>query len=379
MKKKKIAAAAVSAVLFGVLAAAMSSVPKSLEDQNMAERWKSGETEYAQISVFFPQGRSSFKEQETEKLRSTIETKLKEASFRPENEGAEIWIDARSSVTTVSQASVYDEQTGSLQTAGSDYSVTGVGGNFFDFHPMRLISGNYIYEGELDDDRAVLDRQAAWDIFSSFDITGMKFVINGTEFEVAGVVDPGENRDVKTAYPASPMIYVHYSALEKAELDTTLQCYEAVIPDPVTNFARNIILENYGINTMSEEEDSEDPEKKLAAVIVQNTGRYSPLKLWKGLREFRNTAIQDRSIAYPYWENAARMTSVKMEILFAFSLLAAAVFLVTVISEICLLYAHRKWHLKDFLEDMMYKYTYKKRVSDYISTPSENGEGKYDQ
>jgi hypothetical protein len=130
---------------------------------------------------------------------------------------------------------------------------------------------------------------------------------------------------------------------------------------------------------MSEEEDSEDPEKKLAAVIVQNTGRYSPLKLWKGLREFRNTAIQDRSIAYPYWENAARMTSVKMEILFAFSLLAAAVFLVTVISEICLLYAHRKWHLKDFLEDMMYKYTYKKRVSDYISTPSENGEGKYDQ
>ena len=52
MKKKKIAAAAVSAVLLAAVSLAMSSVSRSLDDQNMAERWKGGEHDYAQVTVF---------------------------------------------------------------------------------------------------------------------------------------------------------------------------------------------------------------------------------------------------------------------------------------------------------------------------------------
>ena len=168
------------------------------------------------------------------------------------------------------------------------------------------------------------------------------------------------------------MIYIHYNALEEAGLDTSLLSYEAVIPDPVTNYARNIVLENFGINTMTENETDEDPEKKLDVVIVQNTDRYSVSKLWKGLREFSSIAVSDRSIAYPYWENAARMTSVTMEILFLSALAAALLLFVLCVSEIC--------RLKDFLEDMMYKYTYKKRTSDYITSPADTGEkSRYDQ
>ena len=380
MKKKKIAAAAVSAVLLAAVSLAMSSVSRSLDDQNMAERWKGGELDYAQVSVFYPQRVHPYTERDTESLRNTIKEKIKEGAFRPENEGAEIWIDAWCSAVSVSGVSRYNEDNGKTETVGSDYSVTGVGGRFFEFHPMKLINGNYIYESELDNHRAVLDKQAAWDMFSSFDITGMNFILNGVKFEVAGVVDPGDNRNIKKAYPAAPMIYIHYSALEETMLDDSLLCYEAVIPDPVTNYARNIILENFGVNTMTETENDEDPEKKLDVVIVQNTDRYSVSKLWKGLREFSSIAVSDRSIAYPYWENAARMTSVTMEILFLLALVSALLLFVICVSEICRLYANRKWHLKDFLEDMMYKYTYKKRTSDYITSSADTGEkSRYDQ
>ena len=59
MKKRKIAAAVTSAVLLAVLSSVMSSVSRSLDDQNMAERWKGGELDYAQVSVFYPQSKST--------------------------------------------------------------------------------------------------------------------------------------------------------------------------------------------------------------------------------------------------------------------------------------------------------------------------------
>ncbi len=69
-----------------------------------------------------------------------------------------------------------------------------------------------------------------------------------------------------------------------------------------------------------------------------------------------------------------------MEILFLSALAAALLLFVLCVSEICRLYLNRKWHLKDFLEDMMYKYTYKKRTSDYITSSADTGEkSRYDQ
>ena len=124
----------------------------------------------------------------------------------------------------------------------------------------------------------------------------------------------------------------------------------------------------------------EEKEKKLDVLIVQNTDRFSFSKLWTGLRNFGMISVHDRTIAYPYWENAARYTGVSMEIMFFFALLSAAVILLVIISSLWKMYTHRKWHLKDFLEDMMYKYTYKKRTSDYITSPADTGEqSRYDQ
>ena len=195
----------------------------------------------------------------------------------------------------------------------------------------------------------------------------MKFIINEYEFEVAGVVKSEENKAVEKAYPEEPVIYVHYDVLEEAGMDNSLLCYESVIPNPVTNFAPNIIKEYFGISTMTEPEDGKDPVKSLPVVITENSSRYSLFSLFKGLKNFDSQFISDRSIAYPYWENAARITGVQMEILFFIFLILAAYILIMLIIMVSGLYLNRKWHLKDHIENLMYKYTYKKKSSDYIS------------
>lgn len=380
-KKTKVITTAVSAVLLSLLAVYGSHTAGSLDSQNMAERWQADELKFSQISVFYPNGSGSYKEDETVNISSFISDKLKSESFSS-GEDTKIWTDAYSSAAAQSDVSVYDIETGRTQSS-SKVSVIGTGGSFFEFHQLQLISGNYIYDNELRTDRAVLDENAAWNIFSSTDVTGMKFMINNCEFEVAGVVRHEDNSAVDAVYPEDPLIYVHYAALKEAELDDSLLCYEAVIPNPVTNFARNTVLEFFGINTMTERTDDRDPEKSLPVVITENTGRYSLPKLLSGLKTFDRRFISDRSIAYPYWENAARVTDVRLSGVLFISLLLAAYIFITAVIFVCRLYLNRKWHLKDFIEDLMYKYTYKKRSSDYIIsdiTESEEGkESRFDQ
>jgi len=381
--KKKVITTAAAAVILAFSTLYSSSLSGSLDSQNMADRWQAGDLRYSQISVFYPAGKKSYGITETESMRAGIEAKIKEGSFKPENEDAEIWTDAFCSVPSLSEVSVYNESTGKTESSGGTFSVTCIGGDFFEFHPLELVSGNYIYDNELRNDRVVLDEQSAWDIFCSTDVTGMKLIINGTEFEVAGVVRPEQNSAVKKCYPENPVIYVHYDVPEEAGTDTALLCYEAVLPNPVTNYAKNIILEKFGISTMTEPEDGRDPERSLDVVVQENTGRYRTGKLWNGLRRFDESVISDRSIAYPYWENAARVNGVKMEILFFISLLMSAYIFIIAASAAAKLWLNRKWHLKDYLEDMMYRYTYKKRISDYITSgydeDNRDGETKYEQ
>lgn len=382
--KRKAITTAAAAVVLAFSSFSMSVLSGSLASQNMAKRWQSGDLKYSQISVFYPQGgKSAWSAGEAEMMRSSIEDQLKSGSFKADSSNADVWTDSFCSAMSPANVSVYNEDTARTDSISSEFGIIGTGGDFFAFHPLKLISGNYIYEGELRNNRAVLDEQAAWNIFRSVDVEGMKFSVNGMEFEVAGVVKPEENSAVEKTYPEKPLIYVHYDVLEDIGMDISLLCYESVIPNPVTNYARNIIRKKFGINTMELPEDGTDPEKSLDVVITENTGRYSLPKLWESLRKFDETAVSDRSIPYPYWENAARVTGVRMTILFFTELLALTYIILMIIVTAAKLYLNRKWHLGEFLEEMMYRYTYRKRTSDYISLDindtDEGKEKKYEQ
>lgn len=61
-----------------------------------------------------------------------------------------------------------------------------MGGNFFDFHPIRLLSGNYISPDDLMKDRVLLDEDTAWLLFGGTQLEGLSFKIDGVPFVVAG-------------------------------------------------------------------------------------------------------------------------------------------------------------------------------------------------
>lgn len=374
--KKKLLMFGIALAAFGVTLAASSSLKKSLMSQNMADRWSADGSEYSQVSVFFPEGSSASTGDTAESINSFIDSRLKEDSYQSSSEDVSVWTKASASVMTPVQVSVQDEYTGKTNYCQTQQNIMGVSDDFFEFHPLELISGNYIYPGELNRRRAVLDENAAWQIFSSSDVIGMEFQIYNTVFEVAGVVRAEDNKVVSDVYPAFPMIYVHYDILEEIGLDSFLMCYEAVVPDPVSNYAKNIILEFFGINTMAEAEDNSEQESTLSVIIVDNTNRYSVSQLWNNLRTFGMNQAVTKPVAYPYWENAARVTSAWLTLLFFINIMLAAYIVIVMIVFVSKCYLNRKWHLKDYIEKFTDKYTYKKKTSDYINVEKNNDSGK---
>ncbi|MBQ9982044.1 MAG: ABC transporter permease [Oscillospiraceae bacterium] len=374
MKNKK------KAIIFGafvasfcVLTAFSSSLKSSLDSQNMAKRWSADGSEFAQISVFYPDSATySYSEREAESLHDSIEQKMEEESYKSKNEESHIFNDAYSSV--ISNMNVNTKE--GVGHTSSEIGIVGIGGDFFEFHPLELLSGNYIYSEELANNRVVLDEDAAWKLFASTDIIGMKIYINDAELEVAGVVRHEKGKAVENSYPEKSLIYAHYSLLETAGCSTALSSYEAVLPNPVDNYAKNIFLNHYGVDTTTAVEGEDDPEKSLPFVIVDNTKRYSVSNLWKSLLSFGKGSAVTRPIAFPYWENAARIVNAWLTLLFLFTVLVVAYIIITVIVFVAKLYLNRKWHLKPFIEKLTDKYTYKKRTRDYINVDMNLIDGK---
>lgn len=75
-------------------------------------------------------------------VRSTLQSKLTDASITEEAVSGRLWIDA--------YAAMHDSSIGKLTDIGSasvdSVQIIGVGGDFFQFHPLNMISGNVFSE-----------------------------------------------------------------------------------------------------------------------------------------------------------------------------------------------------------------------------------------
>ena len=386
MKKKNIAAFAVVVGAFVFTACVISGQKKSLVSQTMADRWSADGSEFAQISVFFPHVQSAG-ESDADFIGEAIKKNINEGAFvSSDNDPDNIWTDAYSSEAVT--ASVFSSNDGNTvigenssgknaDQVSTELSIIGIGGQFFDFHPLELLNGNYIYTDEIREDRVVLDEEAAWNLFSSLDIVGMNLWVNGTQFEVAGVVKHESEKVVKASYPSRPIMYIHYSMLDAASIKSPLVCYEAVMPNPVDNYAKNAVLAAYGIDTMaSSQAELEKNIKALNVEVLDNTSRYSVSSLFTSLKKFGENTVVLKATGYPYWENAARILMSKLTIWFGAACLSGAAAIIMIIIFIAKLYLRRTWHLKDFIEKLTYKYTYKKKISDYINIDEKTSENK---
>jgi len=97
--------------------------------------------------------------------------------------------------------------------------------------------------------------------------------------------------DTSGSSTSTAMIYMSYSALN-AMAELPIDCYEIVLPDPVSGFAKKLMTEKFPIGS---------------GAIVQNTGRFSVSGLISVIGAFGKRSMTTNGVIYPYWENAARM------------------------------------------------------------------------
>lgn len=269
---------ALLSVIFFLLALRLSS---RLSSQQEAQRWQGeSELDFCQVSCFMPvDGKLNLSQ--IYKFREDVQSALHAASVDVDHHG-QLQIDAWSTTGTVSVSS--DLGKGEAQAIA-------VGGDFFQFHPIWLLSGNYIAESDFMKDRVLLDEDLAWMLFGGTQLSGMELKINGYPFVVAGVIKREQDMFSRLAYTDGMGLFMSYEAYSLLNEKAGIDCYEIVMAEPVRNFALNLVRQKFPIGQ---------------GEIQQNTNRFSIPRLAKVLTAFGTRSMQKRGIVYPYWENACR-------------------------------------------------------------------------
>ncbi|MBQ8781217.1 MAG: ABC transporter permease [Oscillospiraceae bacterium] len=297
------AANTVSLIAFAAMLILILNLKTALPPQLAASRWNGGEGRFSQISVFYSEtAKTDLNTVYT--MRVNVDRKLAENSVEAEDPDARLWIDAFSAPASLSVSSQRSDH-----TVTADVNCIATGGDYFLFHPLKLLSGCYYSEDDLMQDRVILDNNLAWQLFGSNDIQGMTVVINGQRFYIAGVILPDGDSATEYAMGEKPVMYMSYTAIEKLTGGSPplITSYEACLPDPVTGLAESIVRD------VSQADD-----KNIR--IVNNTERFSLKSLWKRTFDGGKSAAEFYPMAYPFWENAARITEERASDAFAAAL-----------------------------------------------------------
>lgn len=256
----------------------------TLPTLSAAQRFQGGgETRFAQLACYLPVDQGK-KEEDIFTFRQSLEGKLVEQSLEAPENGS-LTIDAYCGIAGVTVSSE--------NTTGSSVKAVGVGGDFFYFHPLQLRSGAYIRSEDLMDDLVVLDEETAWRLFGGTDLAGLTMYINSEPFVVAGVVARESDFATEKAYTGEGGVFLSYSALSRLVETASITCYELVMPDPISGYAKGVVEETFPIG------DGD---------VVENSSRYSLSHLLEVAKNFSERAMRVNGVIYPYWENAVRLT-----------------------------------------------------------------------
>ena len=319
-------------VTFAIAAIVMSSVTGTLDSQYAAERWSKKE-KYSQISMFYSQSAGVVKN-DIFTMRVDIDKKLTENSIENQNPNARLWIDAYSTPCELLVSSARNDV-----SIRADVKATATGGDYFIFHPLKLVSGYYYSDDDLMQDRILIDHNLAWQMFGSTDVAGMTVMIGGNRFYVAGVFEPESDSASEYVYGENPRMFISYEALTKLSggTEAVITAYEVCIPNPIKDFASNILNE---VNKTDEERYR----------LVENSERYSMKNLLAVAFDGGKRAVIDTDIIYPYWENAARITEEKASVPAAVLVLSLVIPIITVLYFVWYVIHTRKKWMRRFAE-----------------------------
>lgn len=344
----------VSLLLFLILLFVSNHLAKEQESQTMAERW-SEKKDVAQVSCFFSVN-SGITEDRIIEFEHTIDSALTDAAVlqESENPGARLWADAYSADGRITLSS---------EKTSLEADAIGIGGDFFLFHPLKLLSGSYFSGNDLMQDLCIIDQDAAWQLFGSNNVAGMTVNIGGIPHIVAGVVERPSGRLEEAAGLDSTLVYVSYQTLSELGNCNGINHYEIVMPNPVTSFAENLIRERLG----SSEKEAE---------VLENTSRYSFLSRLKRIPAFGTRSMNGKAIIYPYWENIARGYEDILDVITLFQVLFLLYAAVLVLCLFGSWWKHKGWTLKDkwlFVKDKAERGVEKLRARRLAGKTKENG------
>lgn len=300
---------------------------KQLFDQQAAVRWDE-EGGSAQVSCFFAENTEvdefmlmSFERQ----LEQSLLEVLPAEEVSQEN-GKRLFIDAYSSLGTITVAS----EKGKIEGV----SAVGIGGDFFLFHPLQLVSGEYFSGNDLMQDSVILDEEAAWQLFGSNDIAGKSVMIGNVPHYISGVIRRQEGRFAESAGLDKTVVYVSDETLTAYGTSEGISTYEVVASDPVKGFVYNCIKEKLGIE-----------ENKM--IVVENSSRYFMESLIPIILDFGTRSMQNAAVKFPYWENIARGWEDVMALVLVFKFLFLLIPAVIIVAFLIKQWKNRKLTLKD--------------------------------
>ena len=326
-KKKLIwyGSALVSFLLFLILLALSGHLAGMQDAQQMASRW-SENNDVAQVSCFFSPN-AEVTEDTIKSFEYSLDNTLQEASITEtsENPSARLWADAYSADGRITLVN-------GRNTLEAD--AIGIGGDFFLFHPLELITGSYFSGNDLMQDYCIIDQDAAWQLFGSNDVVGMTVYIGNVPHIVTGVVRRPESRMEEAAGLDSTVVYVSYETLDAYGTNNGINHYEIVMPNPVSGFALGKVKEGISVDDKNVE-------------VIENTSRYSLLNRCKTILAFGTRSMNGKAIIYPYWENIARGYEDIIALMTVFMLILLLYPVVTIVWMLVSWWRHKGWTLKD--------------------------------
>ncbi|MCD7739544.1 MAG: ABC transporter permease [Lachnospiraceae bacterium] len=323
-----------SLLLAGALQLVSSGMKKQLLHERVAYEWDS-EGGSAHISVYLT---------EAEKLSflnnlEDQEYMILDLYYSLESELTENSITLSEDAADNARLIVYGyEAEGSVSIESDRTTITvkayGVGGDFFQFHPLKLKYRSYFSGSDLMQDGILLDEEAAWQLFGSSDVVGKYVYIQDIPHLVVGVYERDRGYFYDAAGNDECTVYLSAQSLLYYGICNGLQSIELLLPNPVSGYALNLVTEQ-----LSDRD----------AAIVENENRFKLLSLVDIWKQAGTRSMGLNGIVFPYWENVARgyedvLAGILLlqAVLLSFVLIVAVVFLWRA-------WLHRKWRTRDLV------------------------------
>ncbi|MCL2827211.1 MAG: ABC transporter permease [Oscillospiraceae bacterium] len=312
---------AVASVLF------FRHVTGMLPSQQAAARWSPGGDRVAQVTAYIPE-HNGLTHEATRGVIHALRSGLMAEGIDPgDADGGGVWTYAYSAQEVLRLSSRY--------RGPAVVYATGVGGNFFLFNPVLLISGSYFPRDSINRDMVLLDETLAWWLFGAVDVAGMTVYIGGVPHVISGVYRPYGDFASQAATGDMPHMFLFYDALAAEVGFAPITNVQAVLPNPVSGLAEEFLAEAMESANLKEGEYA----------LINNTERYTLSAMIDVVQDFGSRAMRQMGFSLPQWENAARMAEDFAALALVLTLLFLVFPTITALRLIIRRWRRRKWRL----------------------------------